>query len=136
MKITPYLNFSGNCAEALGFYEGVFHGKILFIQSFGDSPMRGDVPEAWHTATMHASLQIGDQVVMAADAPGDLYKKPQGFSVSYSTTDTTAAERIFAALAEGGETQMALQETFWAERFGMVTDRFGTPWMINCEKPA
>ena len=136
VKISPYLNFQGNCAEALAFYEDVFHGKVLFMQSFGDSPMSGDVPDNWQNATMHATLQIGDQLIMASDAPGDRYKKPQGFAVSYATTDVAAAERIFAALTAGGAVEMDLQETFWAERFGMVTDRFGTPWMINCEKPA
>lgn len=136
MKITPYLNFKGDCAEALAFYEQVFHGKIIFLQTFGDSPMKETVPAEDQQGVMHATLQIGDHLVMASDAPGDMYETPQGFSISYSTTDTVAAERIFGALADGGAVTMPLAETFWAERFGMVTDRFGTPWMINCEKPA
>ena len=136
MKITPYLNFKGDCAEALAFYEEVFHGKIIFQQTFGESPMKEDVGPALQGTIMHATLQIGDDTIHACDAPPHIFKPPQGFSISYATTDTVAAERIFAALAEGGNVLMPLTQTFWAERFGMVTDRFGIPWMINCDKPA
>jgi PhnB protein len=136
MKISPYLNFPGSAAEALAMYEKVFGGKVLFSQTFGESPMKDMVPAEWHDKLMHATLQIGDQEIMASDAPPDRYNRPQGFYVSYATTDVAAAERIYAALIEGGQEHMALQQTFWAERFGMLADKFGIPWMINCEKPA
>ncbi len=136
MKITAYLHFNGTCAEAISFYEQVFNGKVVFQQTFGESPMKDDFGPEVQNGVMHATLQIGDDIIHASDAPPGMFKTPQGFSLSYATTDTVAAERIFAALAEGGNVFMPLAQTFWAERFGMVTDRFGTPWMINCDKPA
>jgi PhnB protein len=84
---------------------------------------------------MHASLIVGDTVLMGSDAPPQFFEKPQGFSVSLVFDDAVEAEQIFNALAENGTVQMPIQETFWAARFGMVVDRFGTPWMINCDLP-
>ncbi len=136
MKISPYLNFAGTCAEAFAAYEKIFGGQITFSQSHGESPMKDMVSADWQNKVMHATIQIGDQTIMGSDAPPERYNRPQGFYVSYATTDVAAAERIYAALVEGGQEHMALQETFWAERFGMLADKFGIPWMINCEKPA
>jgi PhnB protein len=79
------------------------------------------------------TLTIGDQILQGADAPGE-HQKAQGISIALSLSDDAKAEQIFAGLAEGGKVSMPMQETFWAKRFGMVTDRFGIPWMINCEK--
>ncbi|MBV8455689.1 MAG: VOC family protein, partial [Acetobacteraceae bacterium] len=84
---------------------------------------------------MHARLIIGDQVLMGSDGGGQCQQPMAGFSVTISVDDPAEADRIYNALSEGGETRMPIQETFWARRFGMLTDRFGTPWMINCEKP-
>jgi PhnB protein len=134
MKINAYLNFSGNCAEAFRFYEQVLGGKITFMQTHGESPMRDQTPPDWHDAVMHVTLEVGDQTLMGSDAPGEYYEKPQGFSVSLGITEAEDAERIFNALAEGGQVRMPLQKTFWAGRFGMLVDRFGTPWIINGEK--
>jgi PhnB protein len=83
---------------------------------------------------MHATLKVGEQVLMGADAFPDRYQRPQGFSVTIGLEDETEAERIFNALAEQGGVEMALQETFWAARFGVLTDRYGIPWVINCER--
>jgi len=85
---------------------------------------------------MHATSALGDQVFSGSDAPPERYQKPQGFAVQLNVGDAAEADGIFKALAENGTVQMALQETFWAQRFGMLIDQFGTPWMINCEKPA
>ena len=85
---------------------------------------------------MHARMTVGNAVLMDADAPPQFFSQPQGFSVSISVKDADEAQRIFTALAEGGTVRMPLQETFWAKRFGMLIDRFGTPWMVNCETPA
>jgi PhnB protein len=85
---------------------------------------------------MHVTLALGDRVLQGADAPSKDYQKPQGISLSLQLADPAEAERIFKTLSEGGVVQMPLQETFWALRFGMLVDQFGTPWMINCEKPA
>ncbi|MFL5383218.1 MAG: VOC family protein [Longimicrobiaceae bacterium] len=134
MQISPYLNFDGRCAEAFRTYERVLGGKITFMQTHGDSPMRDQVGPDWHDAVMHVSLQVGDQVIMGSDAPPPHFEKPQGFSVSIVNHDPAEAERIFAGLSEGGEVRMPMQQTFWAERFGMCVDRFGIPWIVNCEK--
>jgi PhnB protein len=131
MHINPYLHFNGNCREAYEFYETVFGTKIGMIMTNGDAPMACE--EDWRDKIMHASMSIGGIPLMGADSPPAHYQKPAGFSVSIGLTDTAEAERIFAALAAGGTTTMALQETFWAARFGMCTDRFGIPWMVNCE---
>ncbi len=134
MKFTPYLNFNGQCEEAFQFYERVFAGKITFKMTYGESPMPAEqTPPGWGTKMMHMTLTVGDQILQGADAPGDHFQKPQGFSIALSVPDAAQAEQIFAALAEGGKIGMAIQQTFWAKRFGMVTDRFGIPWMINCE---
>jgi PhnB protein len=84
---------------------------------------------------MHARLVVGDTVLMGSDAPGERYEKMQGFSVALGVDEPEWAERVFNALAAGGTVTMPIQETFWAHRFGMLVDRFGTPWMVNCEKP-
>ncbi len=133
MKFSNYLNFPGTCAEAFAAYETIFGGKIEFMQTFGDSPMKDHVPADWQGAVMHATLNIGDQTLGGSDAPPDRFQKPQGFYVAIALTDPAEAERIFAALADGGSTDMPLQQTFWAKRFGMCSDRFGIPWMVNCE---
>lgn len=135
MKFTPYLNFKFTCAEAFAFYEKLFGGKITFMMSHGDSPMAGDMPPEWHKAVMHATLDIKGQIIQGADAPGDWYQTPAGFAVIIELEDEAEADRIFTALVEGGYEKMAMAETFWAKRFGMCTDRFGTPWMINVPKP-
>lgn len=136
MKISPYLNFAGTCAEAFAAYAQIFGAQITFSQTFGESPMNDAVSADWQGKVMHATMLIGDQEVMGSDAPPDRYNRPQGFFVSYGTTDLAGSERIYAALADGGMQVMPLQQTFWAERFGMVIDKYGIPWMINCEKPA
>jgi PhnB protein len=82
---------------------------------------------------MHVTLKVGDSVLMGSDAPPDRYKKPEGFTVNIALNDVAEAERIFHALAENGTVGMPIQQTFWAERWGMLTDRYGIPWMVNCE---
>ena len=94
------------------------------------------VPAEWHKKILHATLRVGDQVLMGADAPPERYQKPQGFSVTLGLKDQAEAERIFKALAEEGTVEMTLQETFWAVRFGVLVDRFGIPWTVNCERSA
>jgi PhnB protein len=136
MELSPYLTFNGQCEAAFKFYEKILGGKIVTIMPHEGSPMEGHVPSEWRKKILHARLVVGDQALMGSDAPPEHYQKPQGFSVSIGIKDTAAAERIFHALAEKGTVQMPIQETFWAARFGMLVDQFGTPWMINCEKAA
>lgn len=133
MQLNPYLNFNGQCEEAFKTYEKCLNGKIEFIMTHEQSPMADKIPPEWKKKIMHATLRFGEQVIMGADAPPQYYQQPQGFSVSISLNDPAEAERMFKELSAGGSVRMPLEKTFWAERFGMFTDRFGTPWMINCE---
>jgi PhnB protein len=131
-----YLSFDGNCEEAFKRYEQVFHGKILMMMRHSDAPPGSGVPQNPEVANriMHARLQAGGRLLMGGDAPKGGPAKPQGFCVSVAVDDPVEAERIFKELSQGGTVNMPIEETFWARRFGMVTDRFGTPWMVNCEK--
>jgi PhnB protein len=136
MQLNPYLTFAGQCEAAFKFYERCFGGKIEVMMTHEGTPMAAHVSEAWRSKIMHARLTVGDKVLMGSDAPPDRYQKPQGFAVTLGIDDPAEAERVFSALSQNGAVQMRLQETFWALRFGMFTDQFGIPWMINCEKPA
>jgi len=133
MQVVPYLFFNGNCAEAFKFYEQCFGGKIEALLTHSGTPAAEHVPAEWQEKILHARMSLGDQVLMASDAPPGRYSRPQGFSVSISVSEVSRAERIFNALSAGGEVTMPFEKTFWAERFGMCTDRFGIPWMINAE---
>ncbi|HVV66313.1 MAG TPA: VOC family protein [Rhizomicrobium sp.] len=135
MRINAYLTFNGNCEEAFGFYERTLGAKIEMKSTFGETPVSGQMP-AMKDKIVHARIRIGDQVVMGSDAPPDRFSKPQGFSLSLSAETAAEAERLFRALSEGGEARMPLASTFFAERFGMLVDRFGVPWMVVCQKSA
>jgi PhnB protein len=132
VRIHPHLTFDGRCAEAFRCYERVLGGRLETMLTHGDSPIAGEVPAAWHDRILHATLIVGDAVLMGADTPPEYYEKPTGLSVALQIDDPAEAERVFHALAEDGRVTMPIAKTFWAERFGMLTDRFGTPWMINC----
>ena len=134
MKLNSYLHFNGQCEAAFKFYEKSLDGKIEGTFPYSSSPSPNDVPPEFQNKLMHATIAIGDQVLMGTDAPPSRYRKPEGFSVSIGLKDVAKAERIFRALSEGATVTMPMQETFWAARFGMLTDQFGIPWMINCEK--
>jgi len=136
MQISPHLGFSGQCAEAFAFYEKCLRGKIEMSMTYGESPMAAQMPPEAQKMIIHASLAIGDQRLSGADAPGERYKKPQGITIAIDVKEESEAERIFGELSRGGTVQMPLQQTFWARRFGMCTDRFGIPWMVNCGNPA
>ena len=133
MRIYTYLFFDGRCAEAFRFYERVLGDKIDFIQTAGESPVRDQFPPEQHGSILHVHMAVGDQVLMGSDAPPPHFQKPQGFSVSVSVEEPADAERIFNELSEGGRVTMAMEKTFWAERFGMCVDRFGIGWMVNFE---
>ncbi|HEV8679225.1 MAG TPA: VOC family protein [Stellaceae bacterium] len=137
MQVNPYLMFDGQCEAAFKFYAEVLGGKIEAMMTHEGSPMEAQVSPEWHKKIMHARLSIGDEVLMASDAPPDHYEPMKGFSVTLSIDSPAEAERVFRALSAGAKAvTMPIQETFWAQRFGMLTDKFGTPWMINCEKAA
>lgn len=136
MQLVPYLNFNGQCAEAFRFYEQCLGGKIVMMQTHGQSPIAGEVPPDWQDKVLHARLEVGDAVLMASDSPPEYYERPQGLYVAIQVLDPAEADRVFQALADRGTVKMPIQQTFWAVRFGMVVDRFGTPWMVNCGQPA
>ncbi len=132
--VNPYLVFDGTCEEAFKLYESTFHATDLQMVKFRGSPMEKHAGEAWADKVMHARMKINGQTLMGSDVGGDRFAKPQGFHVSVDAENPAEAERIYNALSEGGKVDMPLQKTFWAVRFGSFTDRFGTPWMVNCEK--
>lgn len=135
MQSITYLYFDGQCKAAFKFYEQCLGGKLDAMMTYGDTPtdssMAQVAPESRHQI-MHAHLTAGDVELMGSDSPPEYFEKPQGFSVSLQFEDAIKAERIFHALAENGTVRMPFEETFWASRFGMLVDQFGTPWMINC----
>jgi PhnB protein len=136
MNWNPYLTFNGQCEEAFRFYEKCLGGKIEAMFPHAGTPAEQFVPPEWAKKIMHASLKVGDQVLMGSDAPPGRYQTPQGISVSLQIKNVAEAERVFKELSDKGAVQMPLEKTFWAERFGMCVDRFGTPWMVNCELSA
>ncbi len=134
MQLNPYLIFNGQCEAAFKFYEQTLGGKIEAMITHAGTPAEEHVPAEWRDKILHARLVVGDQVLMASDAPPDRYEQPKGISVSIGLNDKKKGERIFNALAENGTIQMPFEPTFWAAGFGMCVDRFGIPWMVNCEQ--
>jgi PhnB protein len=133
MQMSVYLSFSGECEAAFKFYEASLDGKLGEMFRYAGSPLADQVPADWQNKVMHASVTIGEQAVMGADVAPDGYEKPKGFSLSLQIKSTAQAEHIFHLLAKDGTVVLPLEKTFWAARFGMVVDRFGIPWLINCE---
>ncbi|MGH9743827.1 MAG: VOC family protein [Candidatus Acidiferrum sp.] len=137
MQLNSYLLFNGQCEEAFKFYERCLGGKVEAIHRYEGSPMAHHVPAEWGNKVMHATLNLGGgMVLMGSDPPPGRYQAPQGFSVSLGVKQIGEAERIFGELAQDGEVTMPIQKTFWSDRFGMLVDRFGIPWMVNCEQAA
>ncbi|MEW6268511.1 MAG: VOC family protein [Thermodesulfobacteriota bacterium] len=132
MQTNPYLTFDGRCREAFEYYAKVLGGEIEGMFTHGESPMAAQTPAPWRSKVMHAQLSLrGGTVLMGSDAPPERYERPNGFSVAVHVDSAAEAQRVFDALADGGRVEMPLQETFWAHRFGLLTDRFGIPWMVN-----
>lgn len=136
MLLNPYLAFNGQCEEAFRFYEKCLGGKITAMFPHEGTPAASSVPAEWQKKIMHACLETGGQRLMGGDAPPGHFSKPQGFCVSLGVNTTADAERIFGALSTNGKVQMPLGKTFFAARFGMLIDQYGTPWMVICEKEA
>jgi PhnB protein len=136
MSVDPYLHFKGDCEAAFKFYAKCLGGRIEGTFTYAQSPMAQQVPAEWGAKLMHARLVIGDRVLMGMDATPERYHAPSGFSLSVSVKNAAEAERVFNALVEGGKVTMPLQQTFWSQRFGMLVDRFGVPWMVNSEQAA
>jgi len=134
MQLHPYLGFQGQCREAFTFYAELFGGRIVTMMTQADAPIADQLPPESRHWVMHAHLVFGEQSLMGGDAPPGS-PKPTGFSLNLQVDSIAEAERLYAALADGGTPVMPIAETFWAQRFGIVHDRYCTPWMINCLKP-
>lgn len=132
MEVNAYLNFNGQCEEAFKFYEKVLGGKVDGMMKFEGTPAAEYAPAEWKDKVLHAQMKIGNSVLMGADAPPGQYAEAKGTTIAVHPKTVEEAEKVFAALAEGGTVLMPLEKTFWADKFGMLTDRFGTPWLINC----
>lgn len=132
MQINPYLSFKGNCEAAFTFYERCLGGELGALFRYAGSPLAEQVPADWSDRIMHGSVKLPGLELNGGDVAPDRYEEPKGFSLSLQLNDTGEAERIFRELANDGKVVMPLEQTFWAERFGMVIDRFGIPWLINC----
>jgi PhnB protein len=131
----PYLSFKGNCADAMRFYERVLGGKLENMLTYGQSPMANECSKESLDQIMHACLVMADgNMIMGGDCPPNMpYEGIKGVSITLSYDTVAEAEKRFGALAEGGQVTMPMGPTFWAKKFGMLTDRFGTPWIVNGE---
>jgi PhnB protein len=134
MQMNVVLSFNGDCEEAFRFYEQHLGGQPGTIFRYGGSPLEHSVPADWSDKVMHGSVTVGGHVLMGGDFFGARYEEPRGISLSLQMKNPADAERIFDVLAKDGKVMMPLEQTFWAARFGMVVDRFGIPWLINCEE--
>ena len=132
MQIQPYLFFDGRCEEAVEFYKKALGAKVEMLMRFKESPDQNMCPSGPVAGDkiMHACMRIGDTAVMASDGMNTGTLNFQGFSLSVTAADQAEAERLFAAVGEGGQVQMALGKTFFSPAFGMVADRFGVSWMV------
>ena len=132
MPFQPYLNFGGNCREAFTRYQEIFGGELVLLP-MSDMPSDQPLPADQADLIMHAALTFDGAILMASDDPTGNFDGVRGIHVNCSVGDVAEAERVFAALADGGEVTMPMAETFWSPRFGMCVDRFGIPWMVNAE---
>ena len=130
MQVQPYLSFNGRCDEAVKFYQAAIGAEVQMLMRFKEAPDQSMIPPGSADKVMHVSLRIGDSVVMASDGGCSGTSAFSGVSLSLSAADDAEADRLFAALADGGQVTMPLAKTFFASKFGMVTDRFGVNWMV------
>lgn len=132
MNFRPYLMFGGNCADAFAFYQSVFGGELQVLK-MDDLPPGEEAPPDSEGMVMHAALMVGDALLMGSDNPGGDFAGARDMVCSVSLPTAEEAKSIFEKLSEGGEVEMPIQEVFWSPAFGMLRDRFGTPWMVDCE---
>jgi PhnB protein len=134
MQVNPYLTFNGNCEEAFNFYAKVLGGTVTAMMSHEGTPAESHVKPEWKKKILHAQVKAGDFTIMGSDAAPERYEAAKGFSVCLVIKTPQECERVFHDLADGGKVEMDIQPTFWSARFGVLKDRYGTPWMINCEQ--
>ena len=134
MKLYTYLNYGGNCRQAFEFYEKHLGGKIVFVTTHGEQRDPSQTPPDWKNAVLHARIELGDTIVMGADIPPDRFQPMRSAYLSLLLDSNEEADRIYALLTQGGEIFMPMEETFFAHRFAMLRDRFGTSWMLLHER--
>lgn len=132
MTLNTYLNFGGNCAEAFRFYEQHLDGKITMLVKHSENPGGSQAPADWKDAVLHARIRLGGTELFGADIPG--YQPMRSAYLSLTVPSVAEAERVYGLLSDGGDIFMPIQETFFAERFAQLRDRFGTSWMIQCPR--
>lgn len=133
MHLNTHVNFNGQCKEAFAFYAELLGGEVEFMMTWGEMPGADKFPAETHNLIMHATVRIGDGSLMGADSPPGRYQQPKGMNVSLHFKEKSESERVFKALSEGGNITMPFEKTFWSPGFGICTDRFGVPWMVNTE---
>jgi PhnB protein len=133
LAVSPYIAFKGNCRKAIEFYKNALDAEVLFIQTVGESPISDMGPAA---NIMHCTIKVGNSTIMMCDDPRpDATADSGNISLAIGLNDPERAKQVFGNLAMEGSVIMPLEKTFWAEAFGMVTDKFGVKWMVNCEAP-
>lgn len=133
MQLVAYLSFDGQAREAMAFYAGVFSGRVTHCVTYGDSPMRDEMGADYRERILHAQVEAAGALLMGADGPPP--HAAGGTTVNVVVDAPDEAERIFHALADGGQVHLAIEETFWAQRFGALQDRYGKRWRVNCPRP-
>ena len=139
MTLNIYLNFNGECRDAFEFYRSVFGGEFAIFQTFRNGPPDMGVPEGELDNVMHVSYPIGSSVLMGSDMPSSMGPPPLvggNYSISFSPESRDEADRVFAALSDGGAVQMPMADMFWGSYFGALSDKFGINWQIDCDAPA
>ena len=136
MRLHTYLNYGGNCADAFRFYEQHLGGKITMMMKHGEAPDQSQVRPEWKDAVLHARMSLGGTELAAADVPPDRFQPMRSAYLTLSFDGPQETERVYALFTEGGQVFMPLQETFFASRFAMLRDKFGTSWMLLSERPA
>jgi PhnB protein len=131
MKLNPYLNFAGNAEEAIEFYKNALDGEVVMLSRFGESPMPSD--DDWKQKIMHSRIVFGDNIIMISDAmKGSPFSTNGNIQLSIGLDDEAKTNEIFNRLSEGGTVTMPLAKQFWGDIFGMLQDKFGVDWMLNC----
>ena len=134
MKLYTYLNYGGNCRQAFEFYEKQLGGKITMLMTHGEQPGASNVPADWKNAVLHARMTLGETELLGADIPPDRFQPMRSAYLTLILPSSQEAERVYALLSQGGEIFMKMEETFFADRFAMLRDRFGTSWMLLHER--
>jgi PhnB protein len=135
MKVSPYLNYGGNCEEAFRFYEKHLGGKVTFMMTHEQMPAPSNIPDHWKKKILYAHMTFGDSELMANDVPADRFQPIRSAYLSLAVDSIEEAERVHALLSDGGQIFMPMEETFFAFRFSMLRDKFGTSWMIIHARP-